>query len=182
MDVPHTLRGMTLVELISTLSIAIILSSASIPSIQSFLEGNSQTADINRYIGYLQYARSEAIKKNTAVMLCPSDNGENCTGGIRWDQGLIIYHDNNRNRHRDDNEKITLNINPEKKNKSVIKTTKGRQKLTYYPDGTSPGSNATITFCTDTQSKPPKAIIISNLGRPRTSSKSASGGKLNCII
>ena len=45
----------------------------------------------------LSFARSEAIKRNSRVVLCMSHDGVQCETDRGWEQGWIVFHDQNQN-------------------------------------------------------------------------------------
>lgn len=51
-------------------------------------------------------ARSEAIKRNSPVVLCKSVNGQACAAAGGWEQGWITFHDRNHNASIDAGEDI----------------------------------------------------------------------------
>jgi type IV fimbrial biogenesis protein FimT len=85
--------GFTLVELMVTLSVAVILISIGVPSFQQTIANNRAASGANELLGALQLARSEAVRLNSNVTLCASTNGTTCTGGGEWARGWIVLHD-----------------------------------------------------------------------------------------
>lgn len=83
--------GFTLVELIVTLAIAAILMTVAIPGFSNFVKDNRLVAGTNRLVTSLAYARSEAVKRGTAVSMCSSANGSACGG--TWKDGWIVFTD-----------------------------------------------------------------------------------------
>ena len=50
----------------------------------------------------MSLARSEAIKRNQRVAICPSDDGEQCSGN-QYENGWIVFVDGNSNNSREVN-------------------------------------------------------------------------------
>jgi type IV fimbrial biogenesis protein FimT len=67
-------RGFTLIELVVTILIAAVLVTMAIPNFRTMLLNNTLTAESNDFLASLQTARSEAVKRNTQVVLCLTDN------------------------------------------------------------------------------------------------------------
>ncbi len=172
-------NGFTLIELLITLSIAIILTSTAASSFSSLHASSAVTTSINTFVAHLQLARSESIKRGYRTVMCPSLNQTNCTGGVRWDMGFILFTDINGNRVRDTGEQL-LKVGQASHNSIEIHSTPGRKKLTFRSTGMSPGSNATIRFCPPKGGSQSKAVIINNSGRPRVSDKMATGAAYSC--
>ncbi len=90
--------GFSLVELMVTISIVAILTGLAMPSMRKFV-GNVQLSNaINAFIGSLQIARAEAVKRGRNVRMCRSNNGRTCGAGNNlpggWTSGWIVYVDN----------------------------------------------------------------------------------------
>lgn len=64
-------RGFTLIELIVTLSITAVLLGIGIPSFVSFIRGQAVKTASFDITSMLVFARSEAIKRNTTVLVTP---------------------------------------------------------------------------------------------------------------
>jgi type IV fimbrial biogenesis protein FimT len=64
-------KGFTLLELIVAISIAGILMALAIPSFRDMIRGSRLTTTINEIVGSLNYARSEAIKRGTNIVVKP---------------------------------------------------------------------------------------------------------------
>ena len=87
--------GFTLVELLITLFIVGILVSVGVPSLKSFMQSNQLVAATNELISAMHVARSEAIKANSRVTICSSDDGATCSGDSDWTDGWIVFIDAN---------------------------------------------------------------------------------------
>ena len=85
--------GFTLVELMITLFIVGILLTVGVPSLKSFMQSNQLIAATNELISALHVARSEAIKSNSRVTICSSDDGATCSGDDDWTDGWIVFVD-----------------------------------------------------------------------------------------
>ncbi|HYC42398.1 MAG TPA: GspH/FimT family pseudopilin [Noviherbaspirillum sp.] len=81
--------GVTLIELMVTLSIMAILLGIAMPSIDSAMVGSKVNSYANSLVASSNAARSEAIKRNTAVTMCVSADGASCSSG-GWEQGWIV--------------------------------------------------------------------------------------------
>ena len=103
---PHTnrkLRGFTLVELMIALSVAAILTMVAAPSFSSFLEAQRLRAVVATLVGDLNFARSEAIKRNAPVLVCAkAGQSDNCSSSPNWDHGWVVCYDADRDNQCDD--------------------------------------------------------------------------------
>ena len=72
----HSTNGFTLIELMVTISIMVILVTMAVPSLQALIERNAVAGQVDSLVSSLITARSEAIKRNTIVVMCRSNNPE----------------------------------------------------------------------------------------------------------
>ena len=172
-------RGLSVVELTTTLAVTLVLLAIGIPGFRSISGNNAISAGLNDMVSHLHYARSEAIKRGIQVVLCPSDGGRDCLDSFHWQDGFMVFADNNGNRRLDERESV-LRFHRQDGRRVRILTSAGRKRLVYKPSGMSPGSTATITVCDRTGRVAPQAIILSNPGRPRRSKTRPDGSPLNC--
>jgi len=85
--------GVTLFELLLTITIAGILVALATPSLTTFIQNNRQTSEGNSLVMALDYARSEAIKEDANVEVCASVDGMNCSNNANpggWATGWIV--------------------------------------------------------------------------------------------
>lgn len=80
-------RGFTLVELLVSMTVLVILITIAVPSFYSLIQNNQARALGNSVATALNFARSEAIKRNTAVQVCPGSS-TNCNGS--WTDGWRV--------------------------------------------------------------------------------------------
>ena len=82
--------GFTLVELMVTLAVLVILISIAIPSFMNMIQNSRSAALANSIVIALNVARSEAVKRNALVNLCPSSDGATCMAApLDWTVGWI---------------------------------------------------------------------------------------------
>jgi type IV fimbrial biogenesis protein FimT len=94
---PNNYRGFTLIELMITLLIATILLTVGIPSFNELIKNSRMTTSTNKFVTAANLARSEAIKRGVRVTICKSNDGATCTNANNWDQGWIVFTDENNN-------------------------------------------------------------------------------------
>ena len=100
--------GFTLMELAVTLSLAGAVIALGAPNFIEFRNNNRLTSAANEFLGAALTARTEALKRQAPVALCPSDNPEDpdaeCSDGAFT--GWIVFADANNDCLRDDGEDI----------------------------------------------------------------------------
>ncbi|GJM11452.1 MAG: hypothetical protein DHS20C11_37280 [Lysobacteraceae bacterium] len=175
----NTQQGLTLIELLISLTLLSVVLIGGIPAFSDFTANNRMITEKNRLVGEVNLARSEAILRSQRVVLCPSTDGMQCLADPHWHAGRLIFIDSNANRERDPNELILRATEATDASLSVL-TPRSRRRVIFYPIGFAPGSNATFTFCDGRGADHAQAVILSNTGRPRTSSRGPGGRELRC--
>lgn len=84
--------GFTLVELMVTIVVLAILLAIGIPAFASLIASNRLTSATNELMAALQTARTEALRRNARVTVCPAAPTANgCSGA--WRDGWIAFVD-----------------------------------------------------------------------------------------
>lgn len=97
--------GFTLFELIVTISIISILSLICIPHYHNMMQKQELNSIRPLTQQYLSFAKSQALVLHTPVVICSSENLNQCQNN-QWDKGVIIFTDKNRNKSIDTDEHI----------------------------------------------------------------------------
>lgn len=89
-------QGFTLIELMTTIAVLGVVLGFAVPGVQQLVQNNRQSTQLNTFGATLAMARSEAIKQNTRVVVCPSSDRLTCaTAPTGWQVGWIAYVDRN---------------------------------------------------------------------------------------
>jgi type IV fimbrial biogenesis protein FimT len=169
-------RGFTLVELMATLAIAAIVLTAGVPSFATMIRNNQMTTNVNQFLTYLNYTRSEALKRGRSTTLCPSTDGNNCLGS--WQGSLLIFVDNNNDGVHDATEE-RLKVADQVTNAITIKASLVTVRITFDASGI-PNNKGFFTLCDSRGASYARAIIISSTGRAQVSNVNDTGGGLIC--
>ncbi len=91
----HTRRGFTLMELMIVLALAAVVLAIGAPNFREFRQNNRLTATANDFLASLQLARTEAVKRQTTVSICPSGNAGGPNAECSGDEfrGWIVFAD-----------------------------------------------------------------------------------------
>ncbi|WP_330946451.1 GspH/FimT family pseudopilin [Thermomonas sp. LB-4] len=165
--------GFTLIELLTTTSIVAILAGVAASPMSALLERHRANTAASSLIAHMQLARMAAVSRNRRAVLCPSSDGAHCDGGTDWSPGWLLFVDDDGNRQPDAADEILRGDREPTSRHLRIVSSAGRQQLRYLPDGTSGGSNLTLSICS------PKGdllarVIVNNVGRPRSERPSAA--------
>ncbi len=83
--------GFTLVELMVVVAIAAILASLAAPAIRDMVTSHGLSSRAELFKTSLNFARTESVRHNSNVSLCPSQDGLTCGGS--WAEGWIVFSD-----------------------------------------------------------------------------------------
>jgi len=156
-------RGITLVELIITLSIAAILLAIAAPSFSDIVRNNKMTTQLNELAASLNLARSEAIKRSSYVTVCKSNDSASCGGD--WKNGWIVFPDLD-NSGTVNNAETVLRVYVPPKNGAQLTST--IDEVIFDAEGYSVNySNKKFQLCDIRGDSNKKGLITSNTGRIR---------------
>src|SRR5690349_7593490 len=84
-------RGLTLIEMLATVSLVAILGALAAPSFHNLALNSERTTTVNTLFHALFFARSEAIKRGEVVTVCKSTDGSTCSSSGTWASGWIVF-------------------------------------------------------------------------------------------
>lgn len=88
----RTETGVTLIELMVTLSVLAILLTVGVPSLAGLVRSQKLDSTVQLLKDSYSQARYEAVTRQQSVILCPLDIGRNRCGN-RWNEGVLSYLD-----------------------------------------------------------------------------------------
>lgn len=95
-NMKKTQQGLTLVELMVTLAVAIILVAVGMPLFSGVAANNRAATQANMFLTAFKLARSEAIKRAAEVSVCALDvsaSPPDCGTNSAWSDGLLVFSD-----------------------------------------------------------------------------------------
>lgn len=162
--------GFTLIEVVVTLSIAVILVSLAAPGFQQMIANNRAAALSNEIVRALNLARSEAVTRGVRVTVCKSDKVDTdtpeCNTSASWQNGWVIFTDLSGNGEVDTSDTVLRVGQPMILNGSIDAGSKIENYISFLPDGQprvgAMVGNATLTICVDSVQR---RIKINTMGR-----------------
>ncbi|MCW8924704.1 MAG: GspH/FimT family pseudopilin [Xanthomonadales bacterium] len=170
-------RGVTAFELMVAMAIVAILLSTGVPAVKNYTWNLRLRTAMDTLQTDLNLARAQAISHNTAMVICPAENVDDCAGTSRWQGGWMVFRDLNGDHHRQSGEALVKHAGASEF--VDIRSSRSRSYLRFHPNGSAPGSNISIVFCDGRGARYAGKILVSNSGRIR----SETGGieaTLNC--
>ena len=153
-------RGLTLIELLATISIMVILMMIAVPAFNDATLNGKLTSYANELVSSAYLARSEAMKRNGAVTLCVTADGSSCMSDAdatsrRWERGWIVRASDGTVIHRQEALKAGF----------VVGSSVSR--LDFQPSGVGASAAATLTICRNapTSGALEKVVAISATGQ-----------------
>jgi type IV fimbrial biogenesis protein FimT len=174
--------GFSLPELMIAVTLSSILLSMAIPAFSTLIDDTGLSSQVNEFAGYLNYARSEAIKTGKRVEICKSADGASCNSGSDWQDGWIVFVDADTNRLRNGDEPLLQSGVATAKTLAIDYSAFPTDNyVVYYPDGMSLG-NGTFIFCDERGATQAHALILYKTGRLRSADTMPDGTPITCPL
>ncbi|MEE4174502.1 MAG: GspH/FimT family pseudopilin [Xanthomonadales bacterium] len=138
-------QGFTLLELVVTLSVVAVLLLMAGPSFREYVLNQELRAAAARLASDFRWARQSAVDRGGRVVVCPGSVSSGCRATPEWGSGWIVFHDHNGDRRLAPDEEL-LRETPALEGVSA-RSNLARRQLSFFPNGTAPGSNLTIRLC-----------------------------------
>ncbi len=136
------------------------------PSYREFVQESRISTQSNSFLSSTMLAKSEAIKRNSTVTICPSTNGTACTGGTVWSNGWIVFADASSDGVVDGGEEV-IQVNAAFTGGNTLQSG-ARARVTFTANGFSMGFTDTFSICDSRGVAHSRALILNNQGRMRT--------------
>jgi type IV fimbrial biogenesis protein FimT len=153
--------GFTIVELMITLTIAVVLIAIAVPSFRSITLSSRLTTTANDVVGAINTARMEAIKRNTNTQLCSNAAASNGSDALGTACGtsvgaVVVLVDGAATQIHAGTTGITT---PIKLNGDMVALRFGGQGLGHTVTGSAPYSDQVVDICTASLSSKNHRVI-----------------------
>jgi type IV fimbrial biogenesis protein FimT len=158
--------GLTLVELLSTISILAVVNATAGPTLSDTIKRNRLSNEADRILTTLNLARSEAVKRNLSVSICRSSDGATCTGS--WEDGWIVFANADGDNTVDSGVDEVIRVYDGPVKGYSLTGTIGTSAITYFSDGSYSGGSDSVQICSaDADLEASWTVAINTVGRPR---------------
>lgn len=129
-------RGVTLIELMITLTVMGVLLAIAVPSFESLIASSRLSTSTNDLLSTIAQSRSEAIRRGQRIVLCVQDpaNAGQCAAAGGWEQGWLAYIDTDRDGALDGGEETLISAPRQTANIS-IPANGAALDITFLPSG-----------------------------------------------
>ncbi|PRY68780.1 GspH/FimT family pseudopilin [Halomonas ventosae] len=169
---PHSARqhGLTLIELIVAIAVLAIIATIGVPSFQRFTARNEVAAEVMRIKTALALARNTAVTRRTTISVCPAlTPGSAACDFSDWSLPIVVVLGHATGGDLDGDKVLRV-----MEGSQQLSTTFNRDyPIRYSGTGWARGHNGTFVICGAAGKS--ATIILSNLGRVRTTTDSDPG-------
>lgn len=147
-------RGLTLVELLVTLTVLAILLAMGVPSFQTFLARRAVAAQTELFMSSLRFARTESVKSGVPVTMCITTNADasspTCSGAVGadgWATGWLIFSDYDGNGTINGADTLLrVQQSLQARSGGMAPSPNTMTAITFRPNGLAPGMAGRVEF------------------------------------
>lgn len=174
-------KGFTLLELMVTLFIAAILMAIAIPSFETLINNSRMNSAYSSLVTELNYARSEAVQRNTSVTICASSNQATCSNTNNWHLGRLVFVDVNGNGAVNAEDTLLKVFPRSEANISMISAVFTNASFIVYNSNGTVNQAGTLFVCDPRGETFALGVSVPLLGMPQRAHDSDSDGTINDI-
>ena len=159
-------RGATLIEVSIVAAAVATLAALAVPRFGAAREAARSSAAHQALLASLMAAPTHAASTGAEVVVCPGTPA-GCAGTYDWSGGWIVFADVDGDRARDPASETLVHRTGPVGGRTHLRTTAGRTRLVFQPDGSAAGSNVTFTLCDGRGPRRAVALVMNNIGALR---------------
>jgi type IV fimbrial biogenesis protein FimT len=167
--------GFTIIELMITILVLAVLISLGAPNLYQMIVNNRLTTEVNSLVAGLQYARSEALRRNTVVTIGASSTD--------WSSGWNVWIDTDADNAVDGTETLLRSQNSQASGYTIkppSSVTTSPAALRFNANGTIANASPLVTEVCKSGSVG-RVVTVSMVGQVQTSNtKDSSNNDLKC--
>ncbi len=175
-EMPRTANGMTLIELLTTLAVAMLLLGVALPSFQHLLAEHRRVSTVNDLVSAANLARHTAITHRRPVLLCASHDGEHC--GSDWQTGWMVFLEPSGWQETDKVPTSQLIQHHSGPHPSLL-VMGNRARFRFRPDRRR-ATNGTWVICRRDRGADGSAVVVAPTGRVRSSRETPAWSDAAC--
>ncbi|MEN7341570.1 MAG: GspH/FimT family pseudopilin [Pseudomonadota bacterium] len=168
-------RGFTLLELIVAIAVGSIITTIGAPAVSDWLTRQRVSAEARVLWRDLSHARYQAGVSDLPVIVCPSNDGTQCTGERDWSRGWIsfINIDDDYPAKRDHDEPVLTYHQS-----SEITHVRANRLAIRLRGFAARATNGRIAVCDAAARTTPRTVVVSHTGRARIVSETNPAASL----
>lgn len=157
-------QGLTMIELLVTVSILAILMAVALPSFQTFFASNRLATANSDLQSTLNLARSEAIRRGMTVTLVRGGGTDK-----HWENGWTMVVDANNDGDTSDAGETLRDVGPASDNITIVSDEAFKANIAFQPSGrVTGGVFGSFYICHDGDVATARRIVINAIGRIRS--------------
>lgn len=160
-------QGFSLLEVLGTLALLSLLASLGLPAFSHLIRDSRHASEAQQLLGLLQLARAEAQQRNRSVVLCKAGDSSGCRDEGDWQQGLLIFVDEDGDSRLDAGEALLRAELPLSTRSEIVGNTPVARRIRFNSLGRSSVSG-TLTIGSPGVQRDRRAIVLSNTRSPRS--------------
>ena len=156
-------KGFSLIEMIVTLTIAVILATVAVPNLTKAYDFYRAESNVSKVKSFFMTARNQAISYGARVTVCPLE-GNRCNND--WSKGMTMFVDTGAYSTLDGDDKV-LKVMPAFPPADSVQYS--RTAVRFLPTGLASGTNGTFKYCPSSKnSEQSVGLVVNNNGRIRS--------------
>jgi type IV fimbrial biogenesis protein FimT len=172
----NTSKGLTLVELCTTLSIIAIATLSAVSYAPAIIQHHTSDYAIKEIAQAFRFARTEAIMGRSIVTVCPLNTSGKCTN--HWNNPISIFRDPDNSHSLTRNEVVIRQVKQLHRG-TLAAAPSHRRYFQFATSGESRGTAGNITYCPkSTDPRFIRRLIVNFAGRIRLAQDTNNDGQI----